>query len=94
MFSRDNNAYKSRSRYSKLHIGKTILCIVDTLFTEGIIHAQKGFNARMTGLGFQSRRWASNWLQEKFQLARFSQFAIEPQEARETVILLNADKEA
>ncbi len=93
MFSRDNYAYKVRSRYSELHIGKTIIGIVDTLVTEGIIHEQKSFNNRITGIGFQSRLWASNWLQERFKQARFSQFSIEPQQDRETVILLNEDRE-
>jgi len=94
MFSRDNNAYKARSRYSELHIGKTIIGIVDTLVTEGIIHEQKGFNDRITGIGFQSRLWASEGLQERFKQARFSQFAIEHHQDRETVILRNEDKEA
>ena len=94
MFSRDNNAYKAKSRYSELHIGKTIIGIVDTLVTEGIIHEQKGFNDRITGIGFQSRLWASEGLQERFKQARFSQFAIEHHETRETVILRNEDKEA
>ena len=62
MFSRDNNAYKAKSRYSELHIGKTIIGIVDTLVTEGIIHEQKGFNDRITGIGFKSRLWASEGL--------------------------------
>lgn len=56
ILSRDNNAYKARSRYNELHIGKTISSIVDTLITEGIIYEQKGFYDRITGLGFQSRR--------------------------------------
>ena len=89
MFSRDNNAYKAKSRYSELHIGKTIIGIVDTLVTEGIIHEQKGFNDRITGIGFQSRLWASEGLQERFKQARFSQFAIEHHQDRDTVILRN-----
>ncbi|MDA9990911.1 hypothetical protein N9E48_08910 [Paracoccaceae bacterium] len=93
MFSRDNNTYKSRFRYSELHIGKTIIGIVDTLVSEGIICEQKGFNDRVSGIGFQSRLWASEWLQERFKQAKFSQFAIEPHEDRETVILRNGDKD-
>ena len=93
MFSRDNNAYKAKSRYSELHIGKTIIGIVDTLVTEGIIHEQKGFNDRITGIGFKSRLWASEGLQARFKQARFGQFAIEHHKDRETVILRNEDKE-
>ena len=44
MFSRDNNAYKAKSRYSELHIGKTIISIVNALVTEDIVCEQKDFN--------------------------------------------------
>ena len=40
MFSRDNNAYKSKSRYNELHIGKKIIGIVDALIANGVIDQQ------------------------------------------------------
>ena len=55
MFSRDNNAYKARSRYNELHISKKIISIVDSLIANGVIGQQLGFNDRESGIGFQSR---------------------------------------
>ena len=93
MFSRNNNSYKARSRYSELHVGKAIIGIVDALVNEGIIHEKRGFNDRVSGTAFQSRLWSSDWLELRFKEAKFSQFMIEPHEYRETIILRNADKE-
>ena len=62
MFSRDNNAYKSKSRYNEPHIGKKIIGIVDALIANGVIGQQLGFNDRVSGIGFESRLWASNKL--------------------------------
>ena len=66
MFSRDNNAYKAKSRYNELHISKKIRDIVDVLVAEDIIYEKRGFNDRVSGIAFRSRLWATDWLIEKF----------------------------
>ena len=60
IFSRDNNAYKAKSRYNELHISKKIRDIVDVLVAENIIYEQQGFNDRVSGIAFQSRLWATD----------------------------------
>ena len=60
MFSKDNNSYKAKSRYNELHIGKTIIKIVEGLVSNKIIEIKDGFNDRVKGIGFQSRIWASD----------------------------------
>ena len=62
MFSRDNNAYKAKSRYNEIHIGKKVIGVVDELVNEGIIEEKRGFNDKIRGIGFQSRLWASSSL--------------------------------
>ena len=86
MFSRDNNAYKAKSRYNELHISKKIRGIVDVLVAEGIVYEKQGFNDRVSGVAFQSRLWATDGLIEQFKAAKFSQFHIHSHEAREPVI--------
>ena len=54
MFSRDNNAYKAKSRYNELHISKKIRDIVDVMVAEDIIYEKRGFNDRVRGVAFQS----------------------------------------
>ena len=92
VFSRDNNAYKAKSRYNELHISKKIRDIVDVLVAEGIVYEKQGFNDRVSGVAFQSRLWATDWLIEKFKAARFSQFHIHSHEAREPVVLRDKAK--
>ena len=59
MFSRDNNAYKAKSRYNEINIGKKVIGVVNNLVNEGIIEEKRGFNDQIRGIGFQSRLWAS-----------------------------------
>ena len=92
MFSRDNNAYKAKSRYNELHIGKKIRDIVDALVEEHIIHEKRGFNDRVSGTAFMSRLWASDWLLEQFKAVKFSQFHIHSHEDRESILLRDEDK--
>ena len=92
MFSRDNNAYKAKSRYNELHISKKIRGIVDVLVAEGIVYEKQGFNDRVRGVAFQSRLWATDGLIEQFKAARFSQFQIHSHEAREPVVLRDKAK--
>ena len=73
MFSRDNNAYKAKSRYNEIHIGKKIIGVVDSLVNENIIEEKRGFNDQIRGIGFQSRLWASPALKDKFKLFRLRQ---------------------
>ena len=94
MFSRDNNAYKSKSRYNELHIGKTIIGIVDALIANRVIGQQLGFNDRVSGIGFQSRLWASNKLVNLFEKARFNQFYISHHEDWEPIVLRKESKDA
>ena len=92
MFSRDNNAYKAKSRYNEIHIGKKVIGVVDNLVNEGIIKEKRGFNDQISGIGFQSRLWASPSLQEKFKSARFYQFQFCNHEGRESIVLRDEDK--
>ena len=92
MFSRDNNAYKAKSRYNELHIGKKIIGIVDHLVSEGFIHEKRGFNDRFSGSAFLSRLWPTVKLEGLFSHARFNQFCIESHEDRETIILRDENK--
>jgi hypothetical protein len=94
MFSRDNNAYKARSRYNELHISKKIISIVDSLIANGVIGQQLGFNDRESGIGFQSRLWASEKLITLFEKARFNQFYISYHEDWEPIVLRNESKDA
>ena len=94
MFSRDNNAYKAKSRYNEIHIGKKVIGVVDNLVTEGIIEEKRGFNDHIRGIGFQSRLWASSSLREKFKSARFHQFQFCDHEGRESIVLRDKKKEA
>ena len=94
MFSRDNNAYKSKSRYNELHIGKKIIGIVDALIANGVIGQKLGFNDRVSGIGFQSRLWASDKLITLFEKARFNQFYISHHEDWDPVVLRNESKDA
>jgi len=94
MFSRDNNAYKAKSRYNEIHIGKKVIGVVDNLVTEGIIEEKRGFNDHIRGIGFQSRLWASPALKEKFKSARFHQFQLCDHEGRESIVLRDKNKEA
>ena len=94
MFSRDNNAYKARSRYNELHISKKIISIVDSLIANGVIGQQLGFNDRVSGIGFQSRLWASNKLINLFEKARFNQFYISHHEDWDPIVLRNESKNA
>jgi hypothetical protein len=92
IFSRDNNAYRAKSRYNELHISKKIRDIVDVLVAEDIVYEKQGFNDRVSGVAFQSRLWATDWLIGKFKAAKFSQFQIHSHEAREPVVLLDKAK--
>ena len=92
MFSRDNNAYKAKSRYNELHISKKIRDIVDVMVAEGIVYEKQGFNDRVRGVAFQSRLWATDGLIEQFKAARFNQFHIHSHEAREPVVLRDEAK--
>ena len=92
MFSRDNNAYKAKSRYNELHIGKKIIGIVDALVKDGVIGQKKGFKDRISGIGFQSRLWATNKLKAHFETVKFSQFVITRNEDWDPIILRDKDK--
>ena len=94
MFSRDNNAYKAGSRYNELHISKKIIGIVDALIANGVIGQKLGFNDRVSGIGFQSRLWASEKLIALFEKARFNQFDISHHEDWDPIILRNESKDA
>ena len=94
MFSRDNNAYKAKSRYNEIHIGKKVIGVVNNLVNEGIIEEKRGFKDRIHGIGFQSRLWASPALKEKFKSARFHQFQFGNHEGRESIVLRDKNKEA
>lgn len=44
-FSRDSGAYNARSRYNALHIGRTVIKIIDAMFAAGLIEGKrKGIN--------------------------------------------------
>jgi hypothetical protein len=93
MFSRDNNAYKAKSRYNEIHIGKKVIGVVDNLVNEGIIVEKRGFNDKIRGIGFQSRLWTSPSLEKKFKSARFHQFQFCDHEGRESILLRDENKE-
>ena len=92
MFSRDNNAYKAKSRYNELHIGKKIIAVVDVLVTEGWIYEVRGFNDRVSGVGFQSRLAPSDRLISYFKKAKFHKFFVQSHPGRETVVLRSGEK--
>lgn len=92
MFSRDNNAYKAKSRYNELHIGKKIIEVVDVLVVEEFINEKRGFNDRISGISFQSRLWPTEKLIGLFSQARFHQFYVESHEDRETIVLRDENK--
>ena len=93
MFSRDNNAYKAKSRYNELHVGKKIIQIVDALVDFGVLHQKIGFNDRVSGVAFQARIWASEGLKAQFKEAKFHQFHIQSLEEREPIVLRDKNKD-
>jgi hypothetical protein len=92
MFSRNNNSYRSKSRYNEIHIGKKIIGVVDALSDAGLLHQKLGFNDRISGTAFQSRIWPSEELLEYFNKAKFHQFHIHSANTRETIVLKDEDK--
>ena len=93
MFSRDNNAYKAKSRYNELHVGKKIIEIVDALVDFGVLHQKIGFNDRVSGVAFQARIWASEGLKAQFKKAKFHQFHIQSLKEREPIVLRDKNKD-
>ena len=93
MFSRDNNAYAAKSRYSELFIGKKIIEVVDALVVCGWVNEKRGFNDRDTGSAFLTRIWPTASLIAHFKTAKFHQFHVQNHEEREVIILRNEDKE-
>jgi hypothetical protein len=93
MFSRDNNAYAAKSRYSELHIGKKIIEVVDALVACGLVNEKRGFNDRSTGSAFLTRLWPTARLIAHFKKAKFHQFHVHNHEDREVIILRDEDKE-
>ncbi len=92
MFSRNNNSYRSKSRYNEIHIGKKIIDVVDALSDAGLLHQKLGFNDRISGTAFQSRIWPSEELLEYFKKAKFHQFHIYSANNRETIVLRDEHK--
>jgi hypothetical protein len=92
MFSRNNNSYRSKSRYNEIHIGKKIIAVVDALSDVGLLNQKLGFNDRISGTAFQSRLWPSEKLIEYFYEAKFHQFCIHSNDDRETIVLRDENK--
>ena len=92
MISRDNNSFKAKSRYNEINISKKIIDIVDLLHANRMIEMKNGFNDRISGVGFQTRIWPSEFLIANFHHARFSKFDTSFHEGRETIILRDDDK--
>ena len=93
MFSRDNNAYASRSRYSELFIGKKIIEVVDALVACDLVNEKRGFNDRSTGSAFLTRLWPTARLITHFKQVKFHQFHVHNHEDREVIILRDGNKE-
>lgn len=91
MFSRDNNAYKARSRYSSLHIGKKVISLVDRLKSCCLLEQQKGFNDRISGSAYRTRIWPSDLLISMFEGSTIDELCIGDHEERETIILRDED---
>ena len=77
MFSRNNNSCKAKSCYNELHVDKRIIDIFGALVSEKIIHEKRGCNNRISGISFQSCLWSSDWLINKFKLAKFNQLHVQ-----------------
>jgi hypothetical protein len=92
MFSRDNNAYKAKSRYSSLYIGKKVITLIDRLKVCGLVHQKIGFQDRATGSAFRSRLWSSDLLIAMFEGTSIHELSIGDHEGRETVILRDENK--
>ena len=93
MFSRNNNSFRSKSRYNELNIGRKIIDIVDALTDAGLLNQKLGFNDRISGTAFQSRIWPSEKLLEYFNNAKFHQFYIHSDDNRETIVLRDEGKQ-
>lgn len=92
-FSRDNNAYRAGSRYNSLHIGRSIIALVDALVEQGIVCQQKGFFDRRKGFSRNGRIWPSDELKEKFTRAGLDSLSISDHEDREVIVLRDAEKQ-
>ena len=77
MFSRNNNSCKAKSCYNELHVDKRIIDNFGALVSEKIIHEKRGCNDRISGISFQSRLWSSDWLIDKFKVAKFNQLHVQ-----------------
>ena len=55
------------------------------LIHDGVIDQKVGFNDRISGIGFQSRIWASEGLKAELNKAKFHQFYIHSHEDREAI---------
>lgn len=91
--SRDNNAYKAKSRYNELHISKVMPDLVDVLEAQELAHKANGFFDPETNKGRVSRVWATEKLAEELKAAVHLRFGISNHEDRETVILRNENKQ-
>jgi hypothetical protein len=57
--SRNVNDYKAKSRYNALHISRLTIDVVDaSVASAELIHQEKGFNDRSTGIGRLTRSLA------------------------------------
>ena len=91
--SRDNNAYKAKSRYNELHISKVMPAVVNLLVEAGLVYHHDGFFDHETRVGRVSRVWATEKLAEEFKAAVHLRFGISQHEDRETVILRDEEKQ-
>jgi len=53
--SQDNSAYKPKSRYNSLSIGKSFVSLLKTMSGDGWLELHKGFSDRNTGISRRSR---------------------------------------
>jgi hypothetical protein len=85
--SRDNNAYRSRSRYNALHIGRSLVSVLDILINSGYVAQKVGFFDNTTGRGYTSRIWATQKLVKLFQNLDHNPFTCTYHPDREPIIL-------
>jgi len=70
----NNNAYTKDTRYSKLHITKKTIPIIQSLAAFDLIDLVNGHFRRGGGKSFKARMWPTGELIEYFKKAEFNQF--------------------
>ena len=90
--SQDNSAYKPKSRYNSLSIGKSFVSLLKTMSDHGWLELHRGFLDRNTGISRRSRIKATQKLLELLEKLEALSRLVAYAPNTECIILRNEDK--